>query len=109
MAKADAWGATEGNFHARHDAAQRASRTISGRARMIPVPAYRRLLAAEPFLKRLIPVLIITFLIVVAGTRCLSLLAQRDDIERSARGLLALAATQLAQTVLLSQADGDRA
>jgi two-component system cell cycle sensor histidine kinase PleC len=74
---------------------------------MIAEPAYRRLLAAEPYLKRLIPVLIVVFLIIIAGTRCLSLLAQREDVERTTKGLLALAAGQLANSITLSVAAGD--
>ena len=46
MAKADAWGATGGSFHARRTAVKRASAGLMGNARLIAEPAYRRLLAA---------------------------------------------------------------
>ena len=107
MAKADAWGAPEGNFYARRAAAHRASVGLTGRARMLAAPAYRRLLAAEPLLKRTIPVLVVVFLIIVAGTRCLSLLAHRDDVERSAKGLLGLASMQVAHALTAAQLRGD--
>ncbi len=53
-----------------------------------------RLIAAEPYLRRSIPALIIIFLIVVAAARTMSLLAWRDDVERSARMTLGLGAAQ---------------
>ena len=59
-----------------------------GNARIIAAPAYRRLLAAEPLLRRSIPVLIVIFLIVVAAVRFLSLMALRDDVERDAKAML---------------------
>src|SRR5690606_4156827 len=95
MAKADAWHATGGSFHARRTAVKRASAGLMGNARMIAEPAYRKLLAAEPFLRRLIPILIVVFLVVVAATRFLSLMNDRDDIERAAKGVLSLASGQL--------------
>jgi len=63
---------------------------------MIAAPAYRRLVAAEPFLRRAIPALIILFLIIVAATRFIALMNNHDGIERNARSTLALAASQLA-------------
>ena len=107
MAKADAWNAAEGIMHARHKVARRARGQLTGHARMIAAPAYRQLLAAEPILKRLIPILIVIFLIIVAGTRCMSLLAQRDDVERSAKGLLGLAAGHLTHAMSVAQAEGE--
>ncbi len=53
MAGADAWSAPDGSTFARRD---EAGRNASARnARIIAEPAYRRLLAAEPLLKRSIP------------------------------------------------------
>ncbi|MEO3387823.1 ATP-binding protein [Mesorhizobium sp. CAU 1741] len=107
MAKADAWNAPDGSFYARRAAAQRAGAGLSGHARMIAAPAYRRLLAAEPVLKRLIPVLIVVFLVMVAGTRSLSLMADREDVDRSARALLGLASTQIAHALTARQTRGE--
>ena len=106
MAKADAWGAPDEDYHARHAAARRARRTIAGHARMFAEPAYRRLLAAEPLLKHLIPILIVFFLVIVAGTRFLSLMTHHDDIERAAKGVLGLAASQVAHAVALTKERG---
>ncbi|MGE0501432.1 MAG: PAS domain-containing sensor histidine kinase [Rhizobiaceae bacterium] len=79
---------------------------LAGNARLIAEPAYRRLLAAEPFLRRSIPTLIIVFLIVVAAARFMSLEAQRDEIERSARTILGLAAGELAAALELAGDEG---
>jgi two-component system cell cycle sensor histidine kinase PleC len=106
MAKADAWGAPEGNFYARHTAARRASSGVTGHARIIAAPAYKRLLAAEPILRNLIPFLIIVFLVVIAGTRCLSLMTHHEEVERSAKGLLGLAAGQMGYALTAAQSDG---
>jgi two-component system cell cycle sensor histidine kinase PleC len=93
MGKTDAWGAAGGRIFAGGRGAD--GTRIQGNAEIIAAPAYRRLLAAEPLLRRSIPALIVIFLIVVAATRMLSLLALRDDIERDARSMVALAAAQV--------------
>lgn len=94
MGKTGAWGATGGRFFAGGRAGDGAKIP-----EIIAAPAYRRLLAAEPYLRRSIPALIVIFLIVVAATRALSLLALRDDIERDARSMVALAASQIAASL----------
>ncbi|CCV12605.1 PAS domain-containing sensor histidine kinase [Mesorhizobium sp. STM 4661] len=96
MAKADAWGAPGGTAFERREARRDG---VAGNARLIAEPAYRRLLAAEPFLRRSIPALIIIFLIVIAALRFLSLMNERDDVERDARAVLALAASQMASAI----------
>ncbi|TIX21800.1 PAS domain-containing sensor histidine kinase [Mesorhizobium sp.] len=96
MAKADAWGAPGGTAFARRETR---SDGLAGNTRLIAEPAYRRLLAAEPLLRRSIPVLIITFLIVIAALRVLSLMNERDEVERSAKAILTLAAGQLASSL----------
>ena len=80
MGKADAWGAAERSSFANRRGGSRA--TLSGSADAIAAPAYKRLLAAEPYLRRSIPTLIVIFLLVVAATRIMSLMTLRDDIER---------------------------
>jgi two-component system, cell cycle sensor histidine kinase PleC len=99
MGIADAWGAAGGYFSSGRNGARRKAAVIAGNADAIAAPAYRRLLAAEPYLRRSIPALILVFLLVVASTRVLSLLAWRDDIERDAKAMLALAAAELAHEV----------
>ncbi|MCR4268387.1 ATP-binding protein [Nitratireductor sp. ZSWI3] len=82
---------------------------LAGNAKIIAAPAYERLLAIEPHLRRSIPVLIIIFLLVVAAARLLSLLNWRDDIERDARTMLALAADSLATTLSIEASEQDNA
>ncbi|MBZ9996050.1 MULTISPECIES: PAS domain-containing sensor histidine kinase [unclassified Mesorhizobium] len=96
MAKADAWGAPGGMAFARRETR---SDGLAGNTRLIAEPAYKRLLAAEPLLRRSIPALIVIFLIVIAGLRVLSLMNERDDVERDAKAILTLAAAQLASSL----------
>lgn len=78
-------------------------KAVSGHARLIARPTYQRLLAAEPLLKRLIPILIIIFLAIVAAARYVQLTDMRDDRESFAREQLtmvtALVATSMHQAV----------
>jgi two-component system cell cycle sensor histidine kinase PleC len=94
MAKTDAWGAPGGSVFVR-----RSPERMSGRAVGIAEPAYHRLLAAEPLLRRSIPVLIFIFLAVIAAVRILALHAHHDEIERNARTILSLAAGDLLSEV----------
>ena len=99
MANSDAWRAPDGSVFVRRRAGQKGG--PRGHARIIAEPAYRRLLAAEPLLKRSIPTLIVIFLVVVAAVRSLSLLNWHDDIERNAKAMLALSAGELVNAMML--------
>jgi len=101
MAGADAWSAPEGAAFARRG--ERRDK-VAGNARFIAAPAYLRLLAAEPLLKRSIPVLIIIFLVVVASVRFMSMMTWRDDVERDAKAILNLASGELANAMMLPAA-----
>ncbi|MDX8538887.1 ATP-binding protein [Mesorhizobium abyssinicae] len=96
MAKADAWGAPGGKAFERRNARRDG---LAGNTRLIAEPAYRRLLAAEPWLRRSIPALIIIFLIVIAALRVLSLMNERDEVERDAKAILSLAVGQMASAI----------
>ncbi|WP_192183459.1 PAS domain-containing sensor histidine kinase [Mesorhizobium amorphae] len=96
MAKADAWGAPGGTAFERREAR---GDGLAGNTRLIAEPAYRRLLAAEPLLRRSIPALIILFLVVIAALRVLSLMNERDEVERDTRAILSLAAGQMASAI----------
>jgi len=74
-------------------------KAISGHARLIARPAYERLLAAEPFLKRLIPILIIVFLGIVAAARYVQLVDLREDKEAFAVEQLGMTAALVAMTL----------
>ena len=103
MAKADAWHAPGGHVFVRRRARHGAGLDLAGTARLIAAPAYRRLLKAEPYLRRAIPVLTVLFLAIVAAARLLSLSAWHDDIERDAKASLALAAGELSKSVTLTE------
>ncbi|MBX3575831.1 MAG: PAS domain-containing protein [Rhizobiaceae bacterium] len=102
MGKTDAWGAPGGSVHADRRTPRRDG--LAGNARVIAAPAYRRLLAAEPLLRRSIPTLIMIFLLVIAGAHTMSLIAQRTDAERAARATLGLAAAELGASLALEAA-----
>src|SRR5262245_21261949 len=92
MANADAYRAPTGKIHAKSRGAARGRNRLTGHVKLLADPAYGKLLAIEPYLRRAIPLLIIAFLIVLAIMRSMSLLAWRDDTERTARATLAMAA-----------------
>ena len=65
---------------------------IPGHAKLLAHPAYQKLLAAEPTLRRLIPVLIVIFLAIVGLARFLELFQQKTDQEHGARQTVAMIA-----------------
>ena len=69
---------------------------VSGHAGLLAHPAYRKLLAAEPLLRRAIPVLIVIFLIIVGLARFVELYAQKTDREQIARDTVAMTASVIA-------------
>src|SRR5262245_12146014 len=104
MARTDAWGAPGEAVLPKRKAAREAG--IEGSMRLFAEPGYRRLLAAEPILRRSIPTLIVIFLLVVAAARAMSLMAWRDDVERNAKAVLGLAAGEIVNSLMLTKADG---
>ena len=90
-----------GHFMARAEAAHASARSdsIKGLAQSIAKPAYRRLLTAEPALRRAVPALIIAFLITIAVGAFVQVLDHRrsaladasKDIETIAEVLCAAA------------------
>jgi len=99
MANADAYRAPTGKIYAKSRAAARGRNRLSGHVKLLADPAYGKLLAIEPYLRRAIPLLIVVFLIVLAVIRSMSLLAWRDDTERTARATLAMAAAHLSSII----------
>ena len=68
------------------------SDSIQGLAKSIAKPAYRRLLSAEPLLRRAVPVLIVAFLITICVGALVQVLEQRRQVILAARqGIEALA------------------
>lgn len=72
---------------------------VSGHARLIARPTYQRLLAAEPWLRRLIPVLIIIFLTIVAAARYVQLVDMKEDRELFAREQLTVLSALVADAI----------
>jgi two-component system cell cycle sensor histidine kinase PleC len=70
-----------------------AGRKLSGHARLIAEPAYEKLLAAEPILRRLIPFLITIFLAIVAAVQLLELYQVRLQREAQATETIGLMAS----------------
>ncbi len=105
MVKADAWGAPDAWGALEEMTVVRRMQVrgagLSGNARLFAEPTYRRLLAAEPLLRRSIPTLIVIFLVIVAVTRFISLMAQHDYVERNAKAILALAAGELINSLMV--------
>jgi two-component system cell cycle sensor histidine kinase PleC len=69
---------------------------ISGHALLLARPAYRRLLSAEPFLRRSIPVLIVIFLVVVGLARFVELYQLKEERELDARAAIGMTASVVA-------------
>jgi two-component system, cell cycle sensor histidine kinase PleC len=65
---------------------------LVGHARLFIHPAYTRLVNSEPYIKRLIPVLIILFVVALGLMRTVALYQARDEIETSAELRLSLIA-----------------
>ncbi|MCO4319867.1 ATP-binding protein [Phyllobacterium sp. 21LDTY02-6] len=106
MANADAYRAPTGKNYAGMRAQTRSK--LSGHVKLLADPAYSKLLAAEPYLRKAIPPLIIIFLLVLALVRSMSLLAWRDDTERTARATLSIAASHIASVIDNRTASGEK-
>jgi len=72
------------------------SDSIQGLAKSIAKPAYRRLLSAEPLLRRAVPVLIIAFLITICVGAVVQVLEQRRQVVLDARQVMEALADELA-------------
>ena len=68
------------------------SDSIKGLAQSIAKPAYRRLLTAEPLLRRAVPVLILAFLITICVGAAVQVLDQRRQTIANDATLIAAAA-----------------
>jgi two-component system, cell cycle sensor histidine kinase PleC len=93
---------------ARADAASASLRSdsIQGLAKSIAKPAYRRLLSAEPLLRRAVPVLIIAFLITISIGAAVQVLEQRRQVIVEARQSIEALADQLAAALDQPAKDG---
>ena len=78
--------------------------SIPGHARLLAKPAYESMLAAEPLLRRAIPVLITIFLAFVALSRVVHLYDQRVDRESEARQMMSMVAALTAERLAAGEA-----
>lgn len=97
MASTDAYGAPAGT-HCESGRKKRKGR-LSGHVSLLAGPAYSKFIVIEPILRRLVPTLIIIFLIILGVARVFSLLAWRDDIELQHKAALSGATAHLAQMI----------
>ncbi|EFM56188.1 sensory box histidine kinase [Brucella sp. 10RB9215] len=97
MASTDAYGAPAGT-HCESGRKKRKGR-LSGHVSLLAGPAYSKFIIIEPILRRLVPALIIIFLIILGVARVFSLLAWRDDIELQHKAALSGATAHLAQMI----------
>jgi two-component system, cell cycle sensor histidine kinase PleC len=70
--------------------------SIQGLAKSIARPAYRRLLSAEPLLRRAVPALIVAFLITICVGAVVQVLEQRRQVMLGARQTIEALADELA-------------
>ncbi|PHP68335.1 PAS domain-containing sensor histidine kinase [Zhengella mangrovi] len=105
MAKTDAFGAPDRDSFIRGNAKQDHAGRLRGAAQLLAKPAYRRLIASEPVLRRSVPILIVIFLVMVAGIRLINMLNQHDDTAQTARVMLQMSAGKLASE--LARLDDD--
>lgn len=79
------------------------SAALAGHARLFVHPAYTRLVNSEPYVKRLIPILIVLFVVALGAMRVVALYQARTEAENAADLRLALVAkavvSELSQTV----------
>ena len=71
------------------------SDSIQGLAKSIAKPAYRRLVSAEPLLRRTVPALIIAFLLTICVGAVVQVLEQRRQVVRDARQAIEALADQI--------------
>ncbi|MFK8252204.1 PAS domain-containing sensor histidine kinase [Ancylobacter terrae] len=82
---------------------------MRGMARSVARPAYQRLVEAEPFLRRAVPALIVTFIIIVAGAAAVQTRGYREETLADARDQLTLFAMAVAAELGQVSAGGEPA
>lgn len=97
MSSTDAYNATAGKQ--RDSRRKKRKGKISGYVSLLADPAYGKLVSIEPILRRLVPALIIIFLVILGVARVFSILSWREDIELQHKAGLAAATANLAQMI----------
>ena len=97
MARAETAGASQSEHLPIAKTMFARKQAVRGHARLLAQPTYEKLLAAEPILRRCIPVIIIIFLLFVAFSRIVHLYDLRLEREAEARDMLSMVATVVAE------------
>ncbi|PWL19010.1 PAS domain-containing sensor histidine kinase [Falsochrobactrum shanghaiense] len=97
MASTDAYDATAGKQCISRR--KRRKGRLPGHVSLLAGPAYGKFISVEPVLRRLVPALIIIFLVILGVARVFSMLSWREDIELQHRAALSAATANLAQTI----------
>lgn len=84
---------------------QRDAQSLTGHIRLLAQPAYQRLLTAEPFFRRAIPILCVVFIATLATYRALTLSYEHEETDQRARDDLTMIATTLAARLGAEEAD----
>jgi two-component system, cell cycle sensor histidine kinase PleC len=92
--------------HAELASASVRSDSIKGLAQSIAKPAYRRLLSAEPLLRRVVPVLIVAFMLLICVGAAVQVIDQRQQADTKARQVIEALADQLALAIDHPAGDG---
>jgi two-component system, cell cycle sensor histidine kinase PleC len=106
MIEADARSAPIEEVFARNKRFEHRKDGIVGSAKLFAEPAYQKLVAAEPYLRRAIPTLTIVFLLVIAAARFVSLMTARDELVEQAANNTALVAALIEAEVADRQVTG---
>ena len=83
----------------------REAKSLTGHVRLLARPAYQRLLTAEPFFRRAIPVLCVVFIAAIATYRALTLSYDHEETDQRARDDLTMIAMTLATRLGATEAD----
>jgi two-component system, cell cycle sensor histidine kinase PleC len=92
--------------HAEMASASLRSDSIKGLAQSIAKPAYRRLLSAEPLLRRVVPVLIVAFMLLICIGAAVQVVDYRRQAETEAKRTIEALADQLAVALDRPASDG---
>ena len=92
--------------HADSASASIRSDSIKGLAQSIAKPAYRRLLSAEPVLRRAVPVLIVAFMLLICVGAAVQVMDYRQQADAEARQTIEALADQLAGALDHPTGDG---
>ncbi|WP_144751920.1 sensor histidine kinase [Bartonella saheliensis] len=98
MTKLDAYNAPT-EIYADSKSSAQGHKAQTKRIHLLSGSAYQKLLFIEPWLRRSLPFVIVTFLIVLAAIRFVSIYDWRNTIDKSTRSTLALLASHITNTI----------